>query len=98
MESLERACIILIILVCLSLCIPTPSKNKEDTYLINHDGAYLLSSVDKEKITPLFMYSDPEWAYYQCRADKENYERRDWLAVNTGLRKFTCGKYYGGEI
>lgn len=81
-----------ILLLILLVCYYFPKKHN---LYVNHDGQYLLSAVTGKVIVPLFIYQDPQWAYYECLADKGNFQ--NWYKKMPTV-KFTCGKYYEGTI
>ena len=86
-----------IILVAIASCY-TP---KEDP-LVRTEGMYMLEFVlnsgDLHTTFPIELYKDPNWAYYSCNADKENYLRKGKKALEKYHNTVVCARYYGGEV
>ncbi len=83
--------------------------HKDPMEIKHSEGYYNLEIVFKTKdggivlpvmpeVTALKVYPDVLWAPYQCAADRENFERRFWNALQNSNAVVICAMFYPEEI
>lgn len=98
-RKIRLAFYMLAILLSIYLCI----SHKQTEYKPFPQGNYILElMVYKEdgsiQVFPVKIYTDPEWAYILCDADKKSLFVRDMKAFYASHVLPECAKYYGNEI